>query len=143
MIQINDDGVLRRIKRIHINHQGTLQEITRVDVNNTGQIRTVFNTSLPVYWTDNQSATTFNSALTSLGDDEIDYIVIRTNQAVIFAWDNNSLTNISFIEQIQSHTVEFEYNGDPGSSESFTLYINDTAVTVTIGKEEEEEEEND
>lgn len=145
MIQINDEGVLRRIKQVHVNDQGTLREIDKSDFHDGGLLRRVFDKSLPVYWHD--LTTTPTSAPTSMGAEDLDYIRVHTNQAVVFSWDDTTLNDIYFYERIGSTDIVFQFYdaGSGSASETFTLYINDFPVTIELGIVDdtgEEEEEN-
>lgn len=143
MIQINDEGVLRRIKQIHVNDEGTLREIDKSDFHDSGLLRRVFDKSLPVYW--HELSTTPTYAPTFLGGEDVDVIQVHTNQAVVFSWDDTTLNDIYFDERIGSTDIVFAFV-DPGpgqgsGSETFTLYINDFPVTIELGIIDESEEE--
>jgi len=144
MIQINDEGVLRRIKQIHVNDQGTLREIDKSDFHDGGLLRRVFDKSLPVYWTldSEDDGAVPTTAYPTLGDERTTEATIITNQAVEFVFDLTG-TVIVFDEIIDANTIVFTFaSGDPLiTSDSFTLYINGNPVTVTMGNEEEDDDE--
>lgn len=144
MIQINDSGVIRFVKQIHINDQGTLRELTKVDINDSAVKRTVFDTSVPLYWANDpeDEGITPTNAPSVLGDEFTTVGQIVTNQPAEFVFDLTG-TAIVFDEILNANTAIFSFNSiDPlVTSDSFTLYISGNAVVVTLGNETDEEEE--
>ena len=142
MIKINDSGVIRFVKQIHVNDQGTLRELSKVDINDAGLKRTVFDTSLPLYWANDpdDEGIVPTTASSTLGDEFTSEAIIVTNQPAEFVFDLTG-TAIVFTELIGANTAIFSFaSGDPTiTSDSFILYISGNAVTVTMGNEEDEE----
>jgi len=144
MIQINDSGVIRFVKQIHVNDQGTLRELSKVDINDAALKRTVFDTSLPLYWANDaeDEGIVPTTASSTLGDEFTSEAIIVTNQPAEFVFDLTG-TVIVFDEIIDANTIVFTFaSGDPLiTSDSFTLYISGNPVVVTMGNEEDEEED--
>ena len=136
MLQVNDQGIIRTVRKVHINDQGTLRQIEDLHVNDHGGLRYLFNWEM--YAGESANPTSFVSTYGSVDDVSV---TIHFNQPVGLAFDLSG-TDTTSSAATDKKSITFTYNGADGNDDTFNVTVNDYyTLTVTVGIAEDEEEE--
>lgn len=136
MIQVNDEGQIRTVRKVHINDAGTLRQIRDVRVHDGGTLRHIFNWEM--YAGTSANPTSFTSTYGSVDDVSVN---IFFNQPVGLDYDLSG-TDTTASAASDKKSITFTYTGAIGNDDTFNVTVNDYyTLTVTVGIAEEEEEE--
>jgi len=136
MLQVNDEGQIRTIRKVYVNDAGTLRQLSDVRVHDGGTLRHIFNADMFVGTSANP--TSFVSTYGSVDDVSV---TIHFNQPVGLAFDLSG-TDTTSSAATDKKSITFTYNGVDGNDDTFNVTVNDYyTLTVTVGIAEDEEEE--
>ena len=135
MLQVNQEGVIRTVRKVHINDQGTLRQIEDIHTNDHGGLRYIFNWEM--YAGTSANPTSFVS---TYGDVDTSNLFIYFNQPVGLTY-NTAGTQITLTPSADQMSVECDFGGVDGEDDTLSITVNDYyTLNLTLGIPLEEEE---
>jgi len=136
MLQVNDQGIIRTVRKVHINDQGTLRQIEDLHVNDHGGLRYLFNWEM--YAGESANPTSFVS---SYGDVDTTNVLIYFNQPVGLTY-NTAGTQITVTPSADQMSVDCDFTGEDGEDDTLSITVNDYyTINITLGIPFDEEED--
>lgn len=136
MLQVNQEGVIRTIRKVHINDGGTLRQIKDLHTNENGSLRFIFNWEMYAGTSANPT-----SLVTTYGDVDTVDVTIHFNQPVGLDYDLTG-TQITATEASDQMSTYFNFGGVAGEDDTLSITVNDYyTLSLTLGIAEDEEEE--